>query len=276
MESTAAAQSFAMLGHPGRLSVFRLLMRHAPAGMRPTEMADSLHLKPNTLSHYLSDLEQAGLIRSDRQGRSLFYSVNLDRASQLASYLVNDCLRGRPDLFQRLALQSGGAVMADRPFNVLFICSGNSARSIFAEALLNSIGKDRFRAFSAGTRPGTSLNPFAIEVLHRAGLDTSALRSKHVSEFDAPEAPQMDFIFTVCDAAASEECAPWPGQPITAHWGVADPVKAVGTEAEKALAFARAFSELNRRIMAFAALSVEQLDRTALQRSVDRIGLDRA
>lgn len=276
MEMNTATQAFTALGHPGRLSVFRLLVRRAPQGARPTEIAETLALKQNTLSHYLADLESAGLIGGTRQGRSLIYSVDMQRAGDLLGYLVNDCCRGRPDLCAQLLQQGASPVMSTRPFNVLFICSGNSARSIFAEAILNATAPDRFRAFSAGTRPGTQLNTYAVEVLQRAGLDTSALRSKHISEFEAPDAPQMDFVFTVCDAAAAEECAPWPGQPISAHWGVPDPVKATGTDAEKALAFGKAFSELNRRIMAFSALPVDQLDRLALQRSVDHIGRDQA
>ncbi|MFD1910887.1 metalloregulator ArsR/SmtB family transcription factor [Halodurantibacterium flavum] len=274
METEAASRLFTALGHPGRLSVFRLLMRHAPQPVRPTEIAASLSLRPNTLSHYLSDLEAAGLIGSEREGRSIHYSVALDRASDLIGYLANDCCRGRPDLCQP-HLQPKGPVMTDtstETWNVLFICSGNSARSIFAEAILNERGAGRFRAYSAGTRPGSSLNPFAVEVLRRNGLDISGLRSKHVSEFEGPDAPRMDFVFTVCDAAADEECAPWPGQPMTAHWGLPDPVKATGTDAEKGLAFARTFEALNRRIGAFTALSAEALDRQSLQRRLDDIG----
>ena len=164
--------------------------------------------------------------------------------------------------------------MSDRPLAVLFICSGNSARSIFAEAILADVGGGRFRAYSAGTRPGTALNPFAVEVLTRAGLDPSGLRAKHVAEFEGAGAPRMDFVFTVCDQAADEECAPWPGQPLTAHWGVPDPVKAVGTEAERGLAFAAAFGELRRRILAFAALPFAELEKVALQHQLDRIGKD--
>ena len=166
--------------------------------------------------------------------------------------------------------------MAEPPYNVLFICSGNSARSIFAEAILTHIGAGKFRAFSAGTRPGSQLNPIAVEILNRNGLETEGLRAKHISEFESADAPKMDFIFTVCNSAASEECAPWPGQPMTAHWGMPDPVKATGTDAEKGLAFATAFSELNRRITAFSALSIDQLDCLALQCSIDNIGLNRA
>lgn len=274
MELIIATQTFTALGHPGRLSVFRLLMRLAPQGGRPTEIAEALGMKQNTLSHHLAELEACGLINCQRQGRSLFYAVDLTRTAGLVDYLVNDCCRGRADL----ACQDpdeGKRDMDQLPYNVLFICSGNSARSIFAEAILTQIGAGKFRAFSAGTRPGSQLNPYAVEILSRNGLGTEGLRAKHISEFEGPDAPKMAFIFTVCDAAAAEDCAPWPGQPMTAHWGVPDPVKATGTDAEKGLAFASAFSELNRRITAFAALPVDQLDRLALQRSLDTIGLNR-
>lgn len=259
---------FAALGSPGRLAVFRLLMRHAPQGVRPTEIAQALDLKQNTLSHHLAALEQVGLIGHRRDGRSLFYTVDLERAAALVGYLVNDCCRGRPDICPPHMEYD----TMPRLYNVLFICSGNSARSIFAEAILNDLGAGRFVAYSAGTRPGTALNPYAITVLERAGHDVTRLRSKHISEFETPDAPQMDFVFTVCDAAASEECAPWPGQPMTAHWGLPDPVKATGTDAEKALAFARTYAELHKRLTGFAALSFDQLDRLALQHRLDDLG----
>ena len=164
--------------------------------------------------------------------------------------------------------------MRDTDFDVLFICSGNSARSIFAEALLRDLGKGKFQAFSAGTRPNSALNPFALEILKRNGHDTTGLRSKHVSEFQQPDSITMDFVFTVCDTAAAEECPPWPGQPITGHWGLPDPVKATGTDAEKALVFAQTYAALRRRIMAFVELPVESLNRISLQSRVDAIGAD--
>lgn len=164
--------------------------------------------------------------------------------------------------------------MQDTNFDVLFICSGNSARSVFAEALLRDLGQGRFQAFSAGTRPNTELNPFALEVLKRNGHDVSDLRSKHVSEFQQPDSVVMDFVFTVCDTAAAEECPPWQGQPITGHWGQPDPVKATGTEAEKALVFAQTYAALRRRIMAFVELPFESLSRISLQSRVDEISTD--
>ena len=159
-----------------------------------------------------------------------------------------------------------------RIFDVLFICTGNSARSIFAETILNAEGKGRFRAHSAGTRPYSELNPLAIEKLKSLGHDVSGLRSKNVSEFQGPGAPKLDFVFTVCDQAANEECPPWPGQPISGHWGMPDPVKVEGTLAERQLAFSEAYRQLKHRISAFASLPVETLDRISLQREVDRIG----
>ena len=277
MEHIAASQAFATLGHPDRLAVFRLILRFAPRGVRPTEIAAALGLKPNTLSHHLADLTASGLVRVERAGRSLFYSADLDKTEALIGYLAFDLGRGRPDLLSPfLPPHPKGPAMRDDGFNVLFICSGNSARSIFAEALLRDIGKGRFTAHSAGTRPNTQLNPFALEVLGRNGHDVAGLRSKHISEFQQPHSPEMDFVFTVCDAAAAEECPPWPGQPITGHWGLPDPVKANGNEAEKALVFAQTYAALRRRIAAFVELPFDTLNRLSLQTYVDRIDADAA
>jgi protein-tyrosine-phosphatase/DNA-binding transcriptional ArsR family regulator len=279
MEKNRAIHAFATLGHPGRMAVFRLLMRFAPQGVRPTEIAESLGLKQNTLSHHLADLTASGLLTVERQGRSLFYAVDLDVTEALIGYLALDVGRARPDLLAPLLLaQKDTAKMIspvrDTDFDVLFICSGNSARSIFAEALLRDLGRGKFQAFSAGTRPNTALNPFALEILERNGHDTSSLRSKHISEFQQPDSIVMDFVFTVCDTAAAEECPPWPGQPITGHWGLPDPVKATGTDAERALIFAQTYAALRRRIMAFVELPFESLSRMSLQSRVDEIGTD--
>jgi protein-tyrosine-phosphatase/DNA-binding transcriptional ArsR family regulator len=278
MDTNLAISAFATLGHAGRLSVFRLLMRHMPQGVRPTEIAEALDLKQNTLSHHLADLERAGLIRATRQGRSIFYSVDLQRAGQLVTFLVDDCCRGRPEVCAHLpgAEMFSHAEQETRMFNVLFICTSNSARSIFAEALLNELGQGRFRAFSAGTIPRGEPHPRAIALLEQGGFATDGLRSKDLSEFEGEDAPVMDFVFTVCDRAASEDCPPWPGHPLTAHWGIPDPVKETGNEAEQALAFATAFDAMRRRIAAFVALPMAELDRISLQRRIDDIGQDTA
>jgi protein-tyrosine-phosphatase len=156
--------------------------------------------------------------------------------------------------------------------NVLFLCTGNSARSILAEAALNRIGAGRFRAWSAGSRPTGAPNPFALALLARKGIDTGFARSKSWDEFAEPGAPRMDFIFTVCDSAAAEECPFWPGQPASAHWGLPDPAAVTGSDAEKAQAFAETWAALNRRIAAFAALPMATLDRLALKRRLTEIG----
>ena len=159
-----------------------------------------------------------------------------------------------------------------RPKNVLFLCTGNSARSVFAEAYLNAKGRGRFVAHSAGSHPTGKINPFAIELLQKNCIDTSGLRSKNWNEFAAAGAPQLDFVITVCDNAAGETCPFWPGQPITAHWGVQDPAAVQGTEDEKRRAFRKAFTELSTRINYLLALPIEKLDRLTLQTKLDDIG----
>jgi len=161
---------------------------------------------------------------------------------------------------------------SDRPFNVLFLCTGNSARSILAEAILNRIGGDKFRAYSAGSHPKGAVNPAALKLLERMGYPTQGLRSKPWDEFSGPAAPPLDFVFTVCDDAAGEVCPIWPGQPMTAHWGLPDPAAVEGSEAEIALAFAEAYRLLNNRITLFAGLPIASLSRLSLQRRLDDIG----
>jgi protein-tyrosine-phosphatase len=157
-------------------------------------------------------------------------------------------------------------------FNVLFLCTGNSARSILAEAYLNARGEGRFRAYSAGSHPNGKVNPFALELLAKHRIDTAALRSKSWHEFAAPGAPALHFVFTVCDNAAGETCPLWPGQPITAHWGVADPAAVRGSDEDKRKAFLRAFTELSTRINLMLALPIDKLDRQALSGKLRAIG----
>lgn len=164
--------------------------------------------------------------------------------------------------------------MTKAPLNVLFLCTGNSARSILAEAVLNHLGGGRFKAYSAGSRPQGQPNPFAINLLQREGIDTGFARSKSWDEFAAPGAPKLDFVFTVCDNAAAEECPYWPGQPVSAHWGLPDPAAVDGSDAEKALAFAETYRALTRRIGAFAALPMATLDAMTIQARLDAIGRD--
>lgn len=164
--------------------------------------------------------------------------------------------------------------MNDQIYNVLFLCTGNSARSILAEAVLNRVGQGRFRAFSAGSQPKGEVHPFALDLLTSLNHDTAFARSKNWEEFAGPDAPVMDFVFTVCDNAAGEACPAWPGQPMTAHWGVPDPAAAEGTEAERRLAFAEAYRMLGNRISIFTALPLKSLDRLTLQGRLRDIGRD--
>ncbi len=162
--------------------------------------------------------------------------------------------------------------MARGNYDVLFLCTGNSARSILAECIMNREGRDRFRAFSAGSHPKGEVHPFAIDLLKKHNHDVSRLRSKSWEEFTGPDAPEMDFVFTVCDQAAAETCPVWPGQPMTAHWGVPDPAAATGNDAERRLAFADAYRMLSQRISIFVNLPFASLDRLALQKRLDTIG----
>ena len=162
--------------------------------------------------------------------------------------------------------------MADRVFNVLFLCTGNSARSIMAEVLLNHWGKGRFKAYSAGSYPKTEPNPFALGQIRDAHLPSDGLHSKGWDVFAKPGAPAMDFVLTVCDRAANELCPIWPGQPMTAHWGVADPAAAEGSDEQKRAAFRKAFRELENRVKLFTSLRIAALDQIALKRKVDEIG----
>jgi protein-tyrosine-phosphatase len=162
-----------------------------------------------------------------------------------------------------------------QPYNVLFLCTGNSARSIMAEVLLNAMGQGRFKAYSAGSHPKGEVHAHALRLIEKSRLPTAGLRSKSWDEFAQAGAPELHFVFTVCDNAAGEVCPVWPGQPLTAHWGIPDPAAATGTEAEIDRAFVRAFEQLQRRISLFTALRLESLDRVALKQRVDDIGKTR-
>jgi arsenate reductase (thioredoxin) len=158
------------------------------------------------------------------------------------------------------------------PFNVLFLCTGNSARSIIAESILNFVGRPKFKGFSAGSRPGGSVNPLALALLEKNHLPTAGLRCKDWNEFSRPGAPFMHFVFTVCDQAAAEPCPVWPGQPMTAHWGVIDPAVVQGSDEDKRMAFLKAYTELHRRISIFINLPFDTLSKLALKEKLDEIG----
>jgi arsenate reductase (thioredoxin) len=163
-------------------------------------------------------------------------------------------------------------VMSNKAYNVLFLCTGNSARSILAESIINKMGRGQFRGLSAGSYPKGQVHPMALEVLRQMGFPTDGLRSKSWDEFAAPDGPRLDFIFTVCDRAAGEACPYWPGQPITAHWGIPDPAAVDGTDIEKSKAFHAAFRLMQTRIKLFLSLPLASIDRMRLQERLDAIG----
>lgn len=270
MNDGSHVEAFAALGHPGRLAVFRLLARRAPGGVRPSQIAAALAMKPNTASVHLSAITRAGLVRTWREGRSVYYGVALDGVGALVDYLVGDCCRGRPELCAPLIpAASPGRSIADRPLNVLFLCTGNAARSIFAENLLNAHGEGRFVAHSAGTRPRTAVNRFTAHVLAAAGYRVPP-PPKSVARFAEPVGPRMDVVLTVCDAAANDDGPPLPGRPMTAHWGVPDPSAA--TDGDELAAFQAAFDVLRHRVLRLVALPFASLDALGLQRQLDAIG----
>jgi arsenate reductase len=266
------------LGQETRLEAFRLLVRAAPHGLPAGEIAGRLGVVQNTMSAHLAALARCRLIRAERNGRSIAYRADYASIRELLAFLMEDCCQGAPEICApfvdpvRRGAEPGVSPMADRPYNVLFLCTGNSARSILAEAILEREGGGRFRAFSAGSAPKGEVHPFALDLLRRANFKTDRFRSKSWDEFAQPDAPALDFVFTVCDNAASEVCPVWPGQPMTAHWGIPDPAAAQGNEAERRLAFADAFRMLSNRISIFVSLPIASLDRLALKRQLEAIG----
>ena len=246
---------------------------------RPARSRRNLGTVQNTMSAHLKVLDHAGLVRAERDGRVVRYVADMTGIPRPARLSDGRLLQRRagavPAGHPGRHLQLLGGESSDErpePINVLFLCTGNSARSILAEAILNRVGAGRFKAFSAGSHPKGEVHPYALQLLKSLNHDTSFARSKSWDEFAAPGAPEMDFVFTVCDNAANEACPVWPGQPMTAHWGVPDPAAVEGTEAEKHLAFADAYRMLNNRISIFISLPMQTLDQLALQQHLDEIG----
>lgn len=266
---TQQIERLATLGHAGRMAVYRLLVRRYPDFVASGELAEILGQRANTMSVYLGALLQVGLIEVKRVGRSQLYRFNPDGADSLVGYLYNDCCRGRPASCATPTIFNEGQAMQ----KVLFLCTGNSARSIMAEVILRDLAGDRFNVFSAGTRPAVALNPQTLTMLQDKGHDVTGLQPKHMSDL---EGQAFDFVFTVCDRAANEDCPTWPGLPVTAHWGVPDPVANPSQlpAAEAHLAFQKVYGELHRRLTLFAALNTQARDRLSLQHDLDDISLN--
>lgn len=269
--SDEAVAMFEALAQPTRLDAFRLLLRYAPFGLNAGDVARLLAVPHNTMSTHLAQLERAGLVGSRREGRSIIYTAISSRAAAVLD-LLRDELPAQADAgagFPRLRPDEP----SDRRYNVLLICSHNSARSIMAEAVLNREGRGRFRAFSAGSLPRGAPHPMALDLLRGLGYTTDDLRSKSWDEFADRAVEPMDFVITVCDAAAGESCPIFPGHPLTAHWGLADPAASGGTEAELRSAFIRAYRQIAARMSAFVNLPLETLDLAALKASLGAIAI---
>lgn len=276
MEQPDALAAFAALSQTTRLDVFRLLVAHEPDGLPSGEIARRLDVPANTLSTHLGVLARAGLAMTERQGRTIIYRARMDNIQGLVGFMVNACCQGRYEAcgfpIPVPLPRSNGGIMSDRVYNVLFLCTGNSARSILAESILRHDGGARFRAFSAGSHPRGEVHPLAIKTIEALGYPSEGLRSKSWEEFSGPDAPVIDFVFTVCDDAAGETCPIWPGHPMSAHWGIEDPSRVEGTEIQQETAFATAFRYLKNRISVFLALPIEKIDRIALGNRLRDIG----
>lgn len=272
MEFDDVAAGFTALGQTTRLELMRMLLFAGPTGLPAGEIAAGLKVPPSTLSFHLRALEQAGLIAATRQGRSLVYAAQIHALRGLITFLTDACCEGEPgrcgDLGHLLPPTAGVTPM----FNVLFLCTHNSARSILAEALLNRIGQGRFRAFSAGSNPSPDGPlPEVIGQLRTLGHDVAALRSKSWREFTGADAPRMDFVITLCDILAGQTCPDFGDTTVTAAWPMPDPSKFSGNAAERATLLNELYAGLRRRLEAFAALPFAALDGLALKARLDEL-----
>jgi arsenate reductase len=278
MDTTLAIAALSALAQTTRLDVFRLLAEREPSGAAAGELARLAGVPQNTMSTHLATLSRAGLVRGERRSRSIVYRANLEAFRKVTLFLLKDCCGGRTEVCTPLVEdliplpKRRTPPMSDKTYNVLFLCTGNSARSILAESIMRKDGDGRFRAFSAGSQPKGKVNPFALSVLNSFGYPSDGARSKSWEEFAAPDAPVMDFVFTVCDSAAGESCPVWPGQPMTAHWGIEDPAAVEGTDIQKEAAFVAAFRYLKNRIGLFTNLPLASIDRLSLGTKLREIG----
>ena len=276
MEAKQAAQGFAALSQETRLNLVRLLAANTPGGIAAGDLAAELGQAPSTLSFHLSALEQAGIIHSKRQGRQVIYTVRLAGLRALFGFLTETCCQGRPDLCSDLSRLipddvDGVRVMAPA-FNVLFLCTHNSARSIMAEAILEKVGKGKFRAYSAGSEPSRAPVRDVMERLMVFGHDVSKLRCKSWNEFTGPDAPHMDFVITLCDTIHGQICPDFGDTVVTAAWPFPDPSKFKGSEIEKATMINALYGMIRRRLEIFVNLPYASLDQMALKARLDELG----
>jgi len=274
MESSDAAFAFAALGQETRLDLLRVLLGAGPSGLPAGDIAARLSVPPSTLSFHLRALDQAGLVDATRQGRSLIYAAQIDRLRTLLAFLADACCDGDParcgDLHRLFDTNRETARMKPATFNVLFLCTHNSARSIMAEAILGSMAQGRFQAFSAGSEPlPAGPLPEVLAQLKGLGHDVSGLRSKSWDEFTGPDAPRMDFVIALCDTLNLQACPDFEGTHVTAAWPLPDPAKFTGSATERATLLNELYAALHRRLSIFTSLPFGTLDRMALKARLD-------
>lgn len=263
---------FDALAQATRLEAYRLLLRYLPYGLHAGDIARLLAVPHNTLSTHIAHLERVGLVLSRREGRSIIYAANSSKLGHVLTAMLDDLGASLPDtgrpiipIVETAFPQKRPLTVSRRVFNVLFLCTGNSARSILAEAILNREGEGRFRAYSGGSRPTESPDPLALELLSSLGYDISEFHSKSWKEFKRAASPQMDYIITLCDDICDQVSGPWPRNVLQVHWGISDPAKVEGTVVQKRAAFMEAYRHLSARLTAFVNLPFESLDRRRLK-----------
>lgn len=276
MDSTRAAAGFSALSQETRLKLMRLLASMGATGMPAGQLAARLRLPPSTLSFHLSALEQAGLVRPTRRGRQIIYAVRIIGLRELFSFLTETCCSGRPelcgDLARLLPEESMENDVMTPAFNVLFLCTHNSARSIMAEAILERIGKGKFRGYSAGSDPAAVPMPEVLEKLETMGHDVARLHSKSWDEFMGPDAPRMDFVIALCDTLDGQQCPDFGDKVVTGAWPLPDPGKFSGSPIERATLLNELYGMIRRRLEIFISLPFATLDKMAMKARLDEIG----
>jgi protein-tyrosine-phosphatase len=277
MESSEAAQIFGALAQESRLGVLRLLLAQGPNGLSAGELADRLGMPGSTTSFHLSALEAAGLISATRRGRQMIYAVRIMALRELLVFLTEACCGGRPELCGDIAELLPPLIEESHSmtpaFNVLFVCTQNSARSIMAESILAKVGGDRFRAYSAGSEPAARPMPEVIDKLRALGHDVAGLHCKSWNVFTGPDAPRMDFLITLCDTKDGQTCPDFGDKVVTGAWSLPDPAKFTGSGAERTALLNELYAGLYRRITIFTNLPFATLERMALKARLDEIGL---
>lgn len=278
MEATSreasALEGFGSLAQPTRLAAVRHLLAAHPGSLPAGEIARLCEVPHNTMSSHLSILSRAGLISAEKDGRSMNYRADIDGFRGLLEFLSRDCCNGRPELCGDafdLPSEATGKFMTPA-FNVLFLCTKNSARSIIAEALLEKIGRGRFRAYSAGSEPAAEPVPEVIERLKALGHDVLHLHSKSWDEFRGPDAPRMDFIIALCDAPNNQFCPDFGNQFVTGAWPLPDPAQFTGSPTERTTLLNELYAMIRRRLEIFTSLPFDALDRMAIKARLDEIG----